>query len=206
MADPKDLCTLEDVRRLMQTKDSTTTQDPLVQQLITSASVAVMRKTEREFAPAAAEDAEPVARVFEWPWDGGQFVSLAPYDLVSVESVEVDTDQASSIELSGDEYRLWPQPPRDGTYMAIRLQPFSAVLGRAMWRNRQVTITGTWGFPEIPEDVAHATALTVVHWVNVNSAVFQRPDDNPDGYSPPKRGIPPEALELLGPYRRPMVA
>lgn len=184
----------------MQKKPADSTQDVLIGSFITSASVAIMGRIEREFAPATTG----LTRTFEWPWEG-EFLSLAPYDLRSVTSISVDTDQPSPISLSVDEYRLWPRPSRDGTFMAVRLRPFSSAIGRVMWGNRQVQITGNWGFQEIPADVGHAAALTVVHWLNVNSAVFRAPDDNPDGYAPPKRGIPPEAWDLLSRFKRAIV-
>jgi len=192
-----DLCTLADVRLLMQTKAANTQQDPLVSSLITPASVAIMGKVEREFAPAVSA----ITRVFEWSWDS-ELVSLAPYDLRIATAVSVDTDQVNPYVLSVDEWRLFPKPPRDGTYMAMRLRPFGASVGRVMWRKREVSITGNWGFATVPTDVKQACALTVVHWVNVNSAAFQRPDDNPDGYAPPRRGIPPEAWDLLARFKR----
>jgi hypothetical protein len=196
-----DLCTLADVRRLLQKKTVDTSQDALIGTLITAASVAIMGKLEREFAPATTG----VTRTFEWRWEG-EFLSLAPYDLRVATAVVVDTDQASPITLSNDEWRYWPQPARDGTYMALRLRPFSAALGRNMWGNRQVQITGNWGFATVHPDVNMACAITVVHWLTVNAAAFRRPDDNPDGYAPPKRGIPPEAWDLLGRFKRAGVA
>lgn len=203
-----DLCTLSEVRALMQKKTSDTAQDSLIQALIHNASNAIMRFTDREFAPQSTN----VTRQFEFPWEG-EFLSLAPYDLRDVRyetggepetKVKVDTRYrpGSGIELSIEEFDLYPNPPRDGTYTAIRVRPFSAKLGRIMWRNRQVQITGNWGFPAIPDDVSYAAALTVVHWMTVNTAWFRRPDDDPNITHFPKRGIPPEAFDLLSRYKR----
>lgn len=196
------LCGLADVRALMQKKETDTTQDNFIESLIPRASLAIAKEAEREFAPASTA----VTRTFEYPWEGGEYVSLAPYDLRSVTKVLVDTDQnAGGFELSTSEYRLWPKPARDGTYTSIRVHPLSAVTGPILWKNRELQITGNWGFTSIPADVTHATALTVVHWLNVNTAAFRRPDEQP-GIQPPRKGIPTEAWELLARYRRSAIA
>lgn len=192
-----DLCTLADVRLRMQKKTADTAQDALITSLIAPVSAAIMRWTEREFAPVTAS----AARVFEWDWRG-EFVSLAPYDLRTVTTIQVDTDTVTPITLTTDEYRLWPKPPKDGTYLALRLKPLSLTVGRVVYRNREVTVTGAWGFPSVPSDVAAAAAATVVHWMMVNVAAFRRPDELPDGADPPRRGIPPEALQMLATYKR----
>ncbi len=75
-----------------------------------------------------------------------------------------------------------------------------------MWRNRQIQVTGDWGFPTIPTQVAQACAITVVHWLTVNTAVFRRPDDDPNLMAVPKRSIPPEAYDLLRVFKRAVTA
>lgn len=185
----------------MQKATTDTAQDAMISALITPASVALMGRAEREFAPATSG----ATRTFEFPWDS-QLVNLAPYDLRAVTAVVVDTDVAPGVTLSTDEWRLFPQPNRDGAYQGLRVQPQTAAFGRVMWRNRQIQITGDWGFATVPSDVKEAAAFTVVHWMKVNAAVFQPPDDNPDGYAPPKRGIPPEAWDLICHYKRAVAA
>lgn len=196
------LCTLDDVRALMQKKESDTTQNGLIESFIPRASTAAMHFCERQFAPVE----KGVVKTFEWAWEG-QFVSLAPYDATKINKVTIDTDwpPTPGVELSGEEWRPWPQPQRDGTIMALRLQPLSGVFGRVAWRNRQVQVEGDWGFPSVPEDVTHAVAATCVHWVSVNTAVQRRPDDDPNLAAVPRRSIPPEAYDLLSRYKRPVV-
>ncbi len=198
----QDLCVLADVRALLQKKVGDTAQDALIGSLITRASDAIMRRVDRQFAPY---DAGPTTHSFEWAWEG-QFVSVAPYDLNGLPvSVTIDADQpGGGIAISVDEWRPWPVPPRDGTYLALRLQPFSAKLGRVMWNNRRVDVVGAWGFTAIPSDVVQACAITVVHWLTVNVAAFRSPDNHGAALPGvvPQRGIPPEAWDLLGPYMR----
>lgn len=192
-----DLCTLADVRALMQKKPADVAQDALIATQITRVSLEISRWCEREFAPPV----NAAVRTFHIEW-GHELLTLAPYDLRTVTTVQVDTDQASPITLSADEYRLWPRPSRDGTYLGLKLRPLSAAFGRVTYREREVKVTGDWGFATIPVDVTDACAMTVVHRMNVNVAAFRSPDDSPEGASPPRRGIPPEALQILAVYKR----
>lgn len=191
-----DLCTLADVRARMQKKGADVTQDALIASFIGPASAAIMRWTEREFAPQT----NAVARVFEWPRDA-TLLSLAPHDVRVVTSVTVDTDVGVvPITLSADEWRLYPKPNRDGVSHSIRLRPFGVNVGRVAWENREVTITGDWGFPTIPVEAVQATAATVVHWMSTNVAAFRAPDEA--GADPPKRGLPLEAKQMVNHYKR----
>jgi hypothetical protein len=195
------LCTLSEVRAVMQKKLSDTISNPLIELMIPSVSENIMRRCGREFAPAT----NALTRTFEWPWEG-QYVSLAPYDLRNLTEVTVDSDVSQGGQvISAQEYRLWPQPPADGTYLSIRLQPFGAVLDRIVWRNRQVKIKGDWGFLEVPADVKLAAAFTVAHQVRINSGVWRSSHEDPNP-EPPKRGIPPEAWDILSRYTRTVAA
>ena len=196
-ADPRDLCTVAQVRAARQTVASDTSQDVLVQDYITDASVLLMAEFEQEWAPTTAS----AARVFEYPWRG-EILDLAPYALRTVTSVVVDSDQGAGITISTDEWRLEPKPPKDAVYTAIRLRPFSAALGKNVWRDREVTITGAWGYATIPLEAKRAGVLTVIHWLNINTATVAFDDDTMDSYQPPKRGIPNEAREMLRRFKR----
>ena len=163
-----DLCSLTDVRVFLQKTSADAAQDPVISTLITRASLAIMRYCDREFAPATTG----ATRTFEWPWEG-ELVSLAPYDLRGNPTlVQVDTDQASPYTLSSDEYRVFPLPSRDGTYFGLRVRPFGASLGRVVWRNRQIKITGNWGFSAVPDDVVHWATVTVALWLRRDVSAF----------------------------------
>ena len=195
--DPRDLCTVAQVRAARGTASSDTTQDTLVQDYITDASVMIMSEYGQEFAPTTAS----ATRLFELK-RGDEVISLAPYALRTVSAVSIDTDQTSSVTVSTDEYRLGPIPAVDGVYLWMRLRPLSQVLGRIAYENRQVSITGAWGYPSVPLEAKRACITTVVHWLNVNTATFPHADDSPDSIAPPKRGIPNEAREMLKRFKR----
>lgn len=209
MPDPRDLCTLTDVRALMQKTAADVAQDALIATLITRASVKIMRDYGREFVPGGPDgiDATAATRTFEYAWGdqypGEAFVDLRPYDLQTLTGVSVDTDQSSPIVLSSDEYRLWPQPPTGGVYMALKVSPLNVSVGLVGWRKRQITVTGDWGFPAIPLEVTQACAETVIYWITANPATHRfagSPDGAPAPVSP--RGYPMAALDLLSGFKR----
>lgn len=195
-ADPRDLCNVADVKSALFKKTSDTGQDVFIQDLITDASVHLMDEYEQEWAPTTAS----AARVFEFRWED-ELMSLAPYALRTVSSIVVDSDQGAGVALSTDEWRLEPQPPKDGVYTAIHLRPFSAALGRTTYRNRQVTITGAWGYSAVPRNVKRACVMTVRHWLVTSTGSFRHADDPTLDVAPVQRGIPPEARELLRRFR-----
>src|SRR6266567_6460742 len=143
MADPRDLATLADVKALMQkTGPSANTQDALIQSLVTRASIKIMRDYGREFVPGGP-NSEPhtgATRTFEYAWGdqypGEAFVDLRPYDLQlsPAPTIVADTDQTTTIALSTEEWRLWPQPPSQGVYMAIKVLPLNVSVGIIGWR------------------------------------------------------------------------
>lgn len=210
MPDPRDLCTLADVRGLMQKKGSDTTQDTLIATLITRVSVKIMTDYGREFVPGGPESLTFTAatRTFEYPWGeqypDGALVDLAPYDLRATvtPTVQVDTDQAQPLTLTSDEFRLWPQPVKHGVFKAVKVQPIGATVGLVGWSKRQIQVTGTWGFPSIPVDVTQAAASLVIHWLSANPAL-QRPGDLDAGAaSTNPRGYSLECLDLLRSFER----
>lgn len=207
MTDTRDLCTVADVKTLMQKSGiNASAQDVLIQTLITRASVKIMRDAGREFIPGGyrSETFTNATRTFEFEKSGDgdeDFVDLFPYDLQTgvVPTIILDSDGTSPITLDTTEYRLWPQPPRDGVYMAIRIRKCG---GFTHWRNRQLTVTGNWGFPSVPEDVKQACGETVIHWITSYPAAggVDQLDSGAPGVTP--RSYPMSAVDLLAGYVR----
>lgn len=165
-----DLCSLSEVRSFLQKPTSDTDQDTIIQAIISRASLAIMRYTDREFAPATTS----ATRKFEWdaqtPW-----LSLAPYDLRTVTLFRLDSDQASPSTLTTADYRLAPRPSRDGTYTAVKLRPSSVVSPTWQFPDvREVEITGAWGFAAIPEDVKHTAIVTTATWLRRDVSAFSQ--------------------------------
>ena len=194
-----ELCTLADVRLLMQKAATDTAQDAFIQSQILRVSQEVMDWCERQFAPVE----EHATKTFSWERTG-TLVSFAPFDLQSVDnpetSVVADSDNATPYVLTKEEYRLWPYEGRNGVFTGMKVQPFGASYGSIEWPTRQLTVTGKWGFPSVPLPVVDATALTVVHRITGNVAAYRSPDEGP--VAVPKQGFPTEALHILAKYKR----
>lgn len=211
MPDPRDLATVADVKNLMQkTGANAGSQDTLIQTLITRASIKIMRDYGREFVPGGP-NSEPflnATRTFEYAWGdqfpGEAFVDFCPYDLQKTPApvIYADTDQTAPVTLSVDEWRLWPQPPSQGVFMAVKVLPLNMSIGLIGWRKRQITATGNWGFPSVPFEVTQAAAETVIHWITAYPGA-RRVDQVDSGIvAPAPRSYPMTAVDLLSSFKR----
>jgi hypothetical protein len=194
-----DLCTIQDVRARLQKPTADVNQDEIIQNLISQASKAIMKYTGREFAPAGVAG---VMRTFETEIGPDTFLSLAPWDLQTSTLVRIDTD-VTGTTLSSDEYRFFPVGKPDGVYTSVRLQPLSMPqINRVGWRNRQVQITGTWGFPEIPADVNGAAAETVALWLRRDVSAFTSTYNLDESRVERPEALPSAVRAQLGDYMR----
>lgn len=192
----QDLTTLSAVRSFLQKPVADTAQDTIIGSLITRASDAIMRYTQREFAPITAS----TARTFLSDERG--YLSLSPYDLRSVTLVRMDTDTASPVTLTTDEYRLRPVPSGSGTYTHVLLNPTSGHPS-TRFADRTIEITGAWGFAAIPTDVEHACILTVAEWLRAEVSAFSNAfaeESSPP--NSPQASIPQSARAVLIPFMR----
>lgn len=196
-----DLCTVEDVRRVLQKPAGDTAQDQVISWLITRASRAITDHCRREFVPTASATREFV-------WSGGYVLSLAPYDLRSVTSVTLDSDLAVADQtvLTADDYRLRPKPAPDGVYQWVELRrryPTDRHWPRSgEWAEREVKIAGAWGFASIPEDVNLAAAVTVTDWFRERVAAFgARFNQETETVELPE-ALPSGVRAMLLPYKR----
>jgi hypothetical protein len=163
------LITVADVRAVLQKPEGDTEQDQIISDLITRASEAIQNCTEREFKSA---DTPPTTRTFFYTGRG--VLDLSPYDLrgTPAPTVKIDTtDGAGGTTLAATEYRLMPKPAKDGVYHWLRLNPLTSG-SSSRFPEREVTITGTWGFAAVPEDVKHWCAVTVAEWLRKDVAAF----------------------------------
>lgn len=153
-----DLTTVADVREYLQLPTAQTDQNLFIQTLITQASIAIMRYAQREFAPAVTATAR------KFPYARGGVINLAPYDLRTVTSIEIDTDTDDETALTTDDYRLLPVTSPDGTYTSVQIRGYSLGPDSSLTdydRYREVTITGNWGFSAVPTDVKLAANIMV---------------------------------------------
>lgn len=190
-----DLCTLEDVRLFLGKDDSDTSQDAVIASLISRASLAIMRDCQREFAPASSS----AARVFRYSTPGR--MSLAPYEARTVTNVRMDSDQASPVTLTASQYRLWPVPAPDGTYLTLLFDGTEGSSSSA-WRDRIVEVTGTWGMAAVPEDVRHACVVTAATWFRRDVAAFSTTFKLDEDRVERPEVLPAQVRGLLDRYRR----
>lgn len=190
-----DLCTLEDVRLFLGKDDSDTSQDAVIASLISRASLAIMRDCQREFAPASSS----AARVFRYSTPGR--MSLAPYEARTITNVRMDSDQASPVTLTASQYRLWPVPAPDGTYLTVLFDGTEGSSSSA-WRDRIVEVTGTWGMAAVPEDVRHACVVTAATWFRRDVAAFSTTFKLDEDRVERPEVLPAQVRGLLDRYRR----
>lgn len=202
----QDLTDLATVREALDAVAGETDSDDLIGSYITRASVAIMRYAGREFAPTtdATERRFVVA---------GRIVDLAPYDLRSVDSVELHPLETTPTTLTSSEYLLEPIPAVDGVYTRVRLSTAldlsadsTTDFGRTL-----VDITGDWGWATIPDDVEHATIATVLSWLRRDATALEGSftfDDSSGGLAPRPTGtfgLPRSVRVAIDRYRRMVV-
>lgn len=188
-----DLTTLAAVRRLLQAPDSEHGQDGLLQDMITEASVMLQRELGRQFS-AEANVTKTIA------YFGNGYLNLAPYDLRSITAVTKDADGTDPVTLEAGGWLL-RGGTGDATYRSVtltgygndRLTPFE---------QQTVTITGDWGFEQVPADVERGVKITVKTWLR-EGATFT-PDGDVIRFERVGR-IPQDVLDGLAHYRMPVV-
>jgi hypothetical protein len=197
----QDLTTLAQVREHMQISDaSDTAQDALIGDLITVASDALMRYAQREFKTTASAG---TARDFRY--DGRGVLSLAPFDLQTLTSVQIDYEGVtpSPTTLTADDYRLHPLDKRDGVWNRLHLRGFKVARseGAVHPEYRVVRVTGNWGFPTVPTTVERATIIMVAYMLR-NTSQWMGDEFGVDASLDAARAsIPPICKRLVDPFR-----
>lgn len=167
----QDLTTLANVRAFIQKPSGSTEQDTVISSLITSASDVINANIAR-FLPAESAAAKTFV------WRGGP-LCLHPYFLRSASSVVTDTESGVTISgtsttVSSSDYRLRASPPSNaGVYRWLRFPNDS--YGTYGGVEREVTVTGDWGFASyatLPGDVVHWATVTVATWLRRDVSAF----------------------------------
>lgn len=193
-----DLTTLDSVREFLQKPENDDAQNAIIEALITQASAAITRTTERQFLPE-----DDVERTFEINQPLDSLISFAPYELRDAKSLELDTDTDNPIALTAEEFKLWPKPNPDGTYLGVRIHPYSLSPATARWGSRrELTVTGDWGMTEIPADVVNWCNVTVAIWLRREVAAFETGMNIDAGYVERPRALPSAVAAGLDLYKR----
>lgn len=198
-----DLTTLASVRRHAQiSDDADTDQDELFNDLIPAVSDAIMEYAQREFA----SDAEgSTSRDFRY--DGRGVLSLSPFDLRTLTSVQIDVDGANPvpITLDADDYRLMPLHKKDGVWHTLHLRnhavpPSSSSTDYPVFR--VVRVTGEWGYPEVPSKVERAANITTLWWARETSQYMGTALGDDASMMAGRLALPPIVKQMLDPYRK----
>lgn len=165
------LVSLDEARAFLQKDESENQQDEVLVELINGASDQIIDHTGHEFAPKGAAE-EPREFVFA----GGRFLDLFPYDIRSVSAVVLgsDLEPAQQVALSAGEWKLRPKPAKHGAYQKLKLPPAKFTSTMLCLDEIEVTVTGLWGFPAVPEMVKHWCKVTVAIWLRKDVSAFSR--------------------------------
>jgi hypothetical protein len=161
------LLTLTEYKSYMGVQSGNTRDDAQVRALLEVASKAVETYAGRDFDTT---DGVPATRNFLY--DGSGFLDID--DCTAVTSVTASIPNGNPYVLEADEYTVMPDGGPVAYYLIMHggSSPFAVSPEMGFTRNLDkypirtqrnptLAVTATWGWPDIPEDVKLATALTV---------------------------------------------
>lgn len=215
-----DLLTLAAYKTLVGVEATDNRDDPQITALLAAASQAVRTFTDRKFEIAST----PSTRVFQY--DGSGFLDID--DAVDITLVATDAGVLNVSPLYELDEQEWvPMPHREETtdppyyYLLMlggRWLPASSEMGfernldtlDLSYRQPTVSVTATFGWPEVPADVQLATAYTVKAHIESGAKSDDLSAEAIAGFSRswnrnqagPRLAIPGSARDLLTGYVR----
>lgn len=198
-----DLCTVGDVLSDLEVNDASYPEGR-IQDLITSASAALMAEFQHEWAPATNN---ATRRLQVKQKRGRAWIDLGPWDIRNVDSLSLNPESSSPTALDADEYFLSPVPSKHGTYKRIWLSANRPIYSTTLanFGYALADVTGDWGFAAVPDVVRRACVVTVIAWMRRDLQAYAAQDgDGPIHRMPLPAGgfgIPAAARYLLNPTR-----
>lgn len=175
------LTSVADVKDQAGISPSDTSRDAEIEALINAASLSVIRYTGREFASVNPA----TTRMFPVNTDGT--VSLYPYDLQAVSSVSSISGGVTTL-LNTSEYVTLPYDTgAGGGYTMLQLSTVSS---------GYVSVTGSWGWTNIPSDIAQLVISTVVMWLRADEGATS-PEFGGGLGAPARGGLPAGVLPRI---------
>lgn len=203
-----DLVSIDEIREHLQLQTVETEQDDVVASLLTSYSIAIARHCGRQFTPPVDSATHRFRLRPDSHLDGLYVLDLAPYDLRTATSVQLHPETAGPVTLTaGSDYTTEPANPRDGVHTSLSLWPVPITWTSTAAINFgyvNVDVTGSWGFPEVPEDVRQACILAVTGALRENVQAFGgalQPNSIGDGVND-AIALAPGVRGLLARYKR----
>ncbi len=169
-----DLLTLNEYKELLGVDPTNNRDDSRVTAMLPVASKAVRMFTDRKFELASGP---ATTRVYEY--DGSGFLEID--EAATIESLSTDAGYpAATYPLTTDEWTAQPhrEEATDDPYYYILVHgarlPASPEMGfernldtlGISLKSPTISVTALWGWPQIPEDVKYAAALTVQNTIN----------------------------------------
>ena len=217
-----DLISLADLKTALNIDPTDDRKDAMYTAVIPAVSSMIRTYTGRDFGAAAATE----ARNFEY--DGSGFLDID--DAATITQVEFVVPNAANIVLTSDQWYAAP-PRRDDSpvfsYIVLTsllgINPYMGfernmdVLyeeGRLPLVTRTATVTGTWGWATVPQDVKWAAVWTIQEWTSKPSGGENLTSEAIEGYSrswgrngavAASPAIPGRALDILAAYAKVMI-
>lgn len=169
------LLTLADYKLAAGIPGSDVRKDDQITQLIAAASLAVRNYTERDFGVAAVTE----TRLYDY--DGSGFIDVDDASVIT--DVEFVVPNSTNLVVDADAWYAGPTRRDDAPVFYYIVLPTSAgfagspemgfernldvYVAEGRWRawSRTAAVTGTWGWPTVPEDVKLATIWTIKEWL-----------------------------------------
>jgi hypothetical protein len=124
-------------------------------------------------------------------------------DARTVTQVRIDTDTDDPTTLEDTQYKLYPTRRRDGVATGLHLIniPGWSKTVQAWPQYREVEVTGTWGWPSVPEKVERACILLVMDLLSRTSS-WRNSDMDELMPTPGGSAMPLHVRTMLSSYRR----
>lgn len=192
------LCEVAEVRSFLQKPTGDREQDTAIANAIAAASELIHMHTGREFV---AVGTNPATRLFEIS-DYVITRAIPVGDLSStptaVSTVDAYGDAVAALTIADDVLALplvrKPWQPIE----ALRIRPSAAVLSPSYL----LSVTGTWGFPSLPELVKQACIVTVGIWMRRDIQAFSATFNLDENRVERPRALPSAAKDMLIDFRR----
>jgi len=196
------LCTIADVREWLQKPAGDISQDQLIEAVILRASRAILTYLDREVVLTTG--ANPQTRVF--PIGGAAWTRLIRVgDMTSAPTAaSVIGEDGATVTTLTAATDLESQPLVRASWEPITMLRLRRSAG-GLAPDYRLSVTGSWGWPAVPEDVTQAAIMTAGHWCRRYVQAFSSsysPEAGEDGVP---ESIPPAARAILAMHRRVVV-
>lgn len=191
------LCSLDDVKQYVNLVDEVD-QDELLIRLINSASEAVYTITGREFKTIGSNPQTRTFDAVEVYANGflylGDFTAISSVVIYDDYDNIVQTMDISDVILLPRNRQPW-EP-----YQAIKLRH------QSVSSTQYLEVTGTWGFPSVPEEIRQAVVVTVGIWYARDIASYSGTFSISQDRVELPQTLPPAVTDTISRYQTALVA